>query len=125
LSLPSFPFLPCFFVRFSQSEQSSDPPPPLAELRKLGLEDFSPSDILVFEDAPSGVASGNAAGCKVLAVGTGQPLEKVRTFPATVRVVDLTRVEVVSASPESVTLRIRTLEEDDAAGLTKGVTGGH
>ncbi|GAA5897749.1 hypothetical protein JCM6882_000085 [Rhodosporidiobolus microsporus] len=89
------------------------------EIRKLAPgADFEPSEILVFEDAPSGVASGNAAGCKTLAVCTGQPIARVRTFDATVKTVDLTRVEVVHASPESVTLRIKTLEEDDADGTT-------
>ncbi|GAA6018015.1 hypothetical protein JCM10207_002741 [Rhodosporidiobolus poonsookiae] len=90
----------------------------MEELRKIPGADFSPEDILVVEDAPSGVKSGIAAGCKTLAVCTGQPIARVRTFDATVKAVDLTRVEVVSASPDAVTLRILTLEEEDAAGTT-------
>ncbi|BGP32683.1 DL-glycerol-3-phosphatase [Rhodotorula toruloides] len=86
----------------------------LDELRKLPGAAFEPSDILVVEDAPSGLKSGLAAGCKVLGVATGQPLERFRTFEATVKTIDLTRVEVVSASPDAVTLRIKTLEEEES-----------
>lgn len=52
---------------------------------------FEPSDVLVVEDAPSGLKAGLAAGCKTLGVGTGQPLERFRTFEATVKALDLTR----------------------------------
>lgn len=61
-------------------------------LRKLGTGgDFAPEDILVFEDAPSGLKAGLAAGCKTLAVCTGQPREKIRAIEATIKTVDLTR----------------------------------
>ncbi|GAA6010362.1 hypothetical protein JCM11491_006286 [Sporobolomyces phaffii] len=83
-------------------------------LRQLGGAEFTPDEVLVFEDAPSGLKSGLAAGCKTLAVCTGQPREKIRAVEATIKTVDLTRVEVVSASPDSITLRIRTLEEEEA-----------
>ncbi|GAA5898392.1 uncharacterized protein JCM6883_001008 [Sporobolomyces salmoneus] len=86
----------------------------MEELRKFGGAEFSSQDILVFEDAPSGLRSGLAAGCKTLAVCTGQPREKIRAVEATIKTVDLTRVEVVHASPDSITLRIRTLEEEEA-----------
>ncbi|KAJ8293561.1 2-deoxyglucose-6-phosphate phosphatase 1 [Rhodotorula toruloides] len=86
----------------------------LDELRQLPGAAFEPSDILVVEDAPSGLKSGLAAGCKTLGVATGQPLERFRTFEATVKTMDLTRVEVVSASPDAVTLRIKTLEEEES-----------
>ncbi|GAA5853838.1 hypothetical protein JCM3766R1_005377, partial [Sporobolomyces carnicolor] len=84
-------------------------------LRALGTgAEFTPDEILVFEDAPSGLKAGLAAGCKTLAVCTGQPREKIRAIEATIKTVDLTRVEVVHASPDSITLRIRTLEEEEA-----------
>ncbi|BGP54634.1 DL-glycerol-3-phosphatase [Rhodotorula sphaerocarpa] len=83
------------------------------EARKLPGAAFEAEDILVVEDAPSGLRAGLAAGCKTLGVGTGQPLERFRTFDATVKALDLTRVEVVSASQDSVTLRIKTLEEEN------------
>jgi HAD superfamily hydrolase (TIGR01509 family) len=60
-------------------------------LKKLGGADFTPEEILVFEDAPSGLKSGLAAGCKTLAVCTGQPREKIRAIEATIKTVDLTR----------------------------------
>jgi sugar-phosphatase len=41
------------------------PEPYLTGAKLLGL---APADCLVIEDSPAGVASGNAAGCKVLAV---------------------------------------------------------
>jgi len=61
------------------------------ELRKLGGADFTPDEILVFEDAPSGLKAGLAAGCKTLAVCTGQPRERIRQVEATIKTVDLTR----------------------------------
>ncbi|POY70632.1 hypothetical protein BMF94_6338 [Rhodotorula taiwanensis] len=99
----------------------------MEEARKLSGASFDPSEVLVVEDAPSGLKAGTDAGCKTLGVGTGQPLERFKTFEATVKALDLTRqsvstfanalfthsVEVVSASADSVTLRIKTLEEED------------
>jgi sugar-phosphatase len=41
------------------------PEPYLAGAKLLG---FAPADCLVIEDSPAGIASGKAAGCKVLAV---------------------------------------------------------
>ncbi|BGP40676.1 DL-glycerol-3-phosphatase [Rhodotorula kratochvilovae] len=113
---PALPFL----ITGDVCEHGKPHPEPylrgMDELRKLGGSSFQfdPSEILVVEDAPSGLKSGLAAGCKTLGVATGQPMERFRTFEATVKVVDLTRVEVVHASPESVTLRIKTLEEEDS-----------
>ncbi|GAA5964143.1 hypothetical protein JCM8115_005360 [Rhodotorula mucilaginosa] len=85
----------------------------MEEARKMVGVAFEPSDVLVVEDAPSGLKAGLAAGCKTLGVGTGQPLERFRTFEATVKALDLTRVEVLSASADAVTLRIKTLEEEE------------
>lgn len=120
------------------------------ELKKLGGTPIDPKRVLVLEDAPSGLASGLAAGCQTLAVCTGDTRERIRATPATYRVVDFDRlvyvaftsrpslplisnllachsaltsfnfgrfgrrVEVVSASPEGITLRIKTLEEEEA-----------
>jgi sugar-phosphatase len=41
------------------------PEPYLTGAKLLG---FAPADCLVIEDSPAGIASGKAAGCKVLAV---------------------------------------------------------
>lgn len=44
-----------------------DPAPYVMAAQKLGLE---PADCLVFEDAPAGLASGRAAGCRTVALRT-------------------------------------------------------
>ncbi|SGY13592.1 BQ5605_C010g05903 [Microbotryum silenes-dioicae] len=92
----------------------------IKELEKLSGAPFDPKTVLVLEDAPSGLASGLAAGCQTLAVCTGQTRERIRATEATYRTVDLERVEIVKCSPESITLRIRTLEEEEAE---EGVLG--
>ncbi|BGP16830.1 hypothetical protein JCM10213_004677 [Rhodosporidiobolus nylandii] len=123
------PALPFLITADDVANGKPNPDPYLAgmeEIRKIAGPSFTADEILVVEDAPSGIKSGFAAGCKTLAVCTGQPIARVRTFGATVTTVDLTRVEVVSASPDGVTLRIRTLEEEDAAGTTPaGISSSH
>ncbi|KAK7694221.1 hypothetical protein QCA50_001401 [Cerrena zonata] len=51
------------------------PAPYLAGARRLGVD---PSRCLVIEDAPSGLASGNAAGCKTIAVCTSHTAPAIR-----------------------------------------------
>jgi sugar-phosphatase len=48
-----------------------DPEPYLLGCELLGV---APSDCVVVEDAPAGIAAGKAAGCQVLAVRTGAPI---------------------------------------------------
>jgi HAD superfamily hydrolase (TIGR01509 family) len=48
------------------------PEPYLVGLRKLGLED-QPEKALIFEDSPSGVRAGVAAGVRTIALATTQP----------------------------------------------------
>lgn len=88
----------------------------LAELAKLPgcPSPLDPASVLVFEDAPSGLAAGLAAGCKTLAVCTGQTRERIRGLEASYKVVDLERVEVLSVDERGITLRLRTLEEEEA-----------
>ncbi|GJN91039.1 hypothetical protein Rhopal_004054-T1 [Rhodotorula paludigena] len=109
---PALPFL----ITGDICEHGKPHPEPylrgMDELRKLSGPDFDASEILVVEDAPSGLKSGLAAGCKTLGVATGQPMERFKTFEASYKVVDLTRVEVMSASPEGVTLRLKLLDEE-------------
>ncbi len=52
-----------------------DPEPYRHGAEMLG---FAPADCIVVEDAPSGVAAGIAAGCRVLAVLSSTPAEKLR-----------------------------------------------
>ncbi|KAM0748474.1 HAD-like protein [Meredithblackwellia eburnea MCA 4105] len=100
------------------------------KLKGLPGPTIDPSQVLVFEDAPSGLAAGLAAGCQTLAVTTSHTRAQIKSFKSTYKVVDLTRVEVVSVDKESgiITLRVKSLEEDEkeeeAAGV-KPVQNGH
>lgn len=89
-------------------------------LRKLGGPEFLASDVLVLEDAPSGLASGLAAGCRTLAVCTGQSREIIRKVEATYKVSTLEQVEVLSVENGVITLKITTLEEEEADDLANG-----
>lgn len=120
IMLPSGPSLP-FLITAGDCHHGKPHPEPylngLAALRSLpGSPIPDASHVLVFEDAPSGLASGLAAGCRTLAVCTGQTRERIRGTEATHKVVDLERVEVVRCDGESITLRIRTLAEEEEEG---------
>jgi len=66
-----------------------DPAPYLAGAKLLGL---SPADCVIFEDSASGVASGRAAGCTVIATTFSHPSEQLKE--ADCIVTDLTGIEV-------------------------------
>jgi sugar-phosphatase len=53
-------------------------PDPEPYRRGAELLGFRPEECVVVEDAPSGVAAGNAAGCRTLAVLGTEPVEKLR-----------------------------------------------
>jgi mannitol-1-/sugar-/sorbitol-6-phosphatase len=53
------------------SRGKPDPEPYLLGCELLGV---APSNCIVVEDAPAGIAAGKAAGCHVLAVSTGAPV---------------------------------------------------
>ena len=61
------------------------PEPYQAGARVLG---FAPQDCLVIEDAPAGVASGKAAGCRVLAVLSSHASEELAAADWQVRSLD-------------------------------------
>ena len=65
------------------------PEPYLEAARRLGLD---PSACAVIEDSPPGVESAVAAGCKVIAVSTNFPADRLagagRVFPATTEAID-------------------------------------
>jgi sugar-phosphatase len=48
-------------------------PHPEPFMRAMGVLDVSPDECIVIEDSPHGIASGLAAGVRVLAVGTTFP----------------------------------------------------
>ena len=60
--------------------------------KKLGLEDST--NIVVLEDAPSGIKAGKAAGFKVIALKTTHSLEKLQAAGADWIVEDLRSVSV-------------------------------
>lgn len=70
-----------------------DPAPYLAAARALALP---PSQLLVFEDAPSGAAAAHAAGSTVIAVAT---THAAGSFPAAAWVDDLERISVPQEDP--------------------------
>ncbi|KAI5479042.1 2-deoxyglucose-6-phosphatase [Pseudohyphozyma bogoriensis] len=84
----------------------------LDAMRQLPGSEIDPAKVLVFEDAPSGLKSGLAAGCKTLAVCTSHTRAQIEGYESTYKVLDLERVEVVKADGESITLRLKELHEE-------------
>jgi sugar-phosphatase len=70
-----------------------DPEPYRRGAELLGVQ---PQDCLVFEDAPSGVRAGIAAGCKVLGVLGTHSAEELREAGANWIVSSLTKVQTES-----------------------------
>lgn len=109
--MPKFPF----YITADVCTHGKPHPEPylngMKQLEQLAGPSFLPTNVLVVEDAPSGLASGLAAGCRTLAVCTGQTEERIRATPATFKVKDLSRVEVVRIAEGLITLRLDTLED--------------
>jgi sugar-phosphatase len=80
-----------------------DPEPYRKGAELLG---FLPGECVVVEDAPSGVGSGKAAGCRVMAVLGTEPAEELRA--ADWVVASLTEVSV-GVAPEGLELRFGAL----------------
>jgi sugar-phosphatase len=74
------------------SRGKPDPEPYLAGLQRMSVR---PSDCLVFEDAPPGIASAKAAGIRVIALRTTHDASVLNDADAVVD--DLTRVSVAVA----------------------------
>lgn len=74
-----------------------DPEPFLAGAALLG---YAPADCVVFEDSPSGVEAGRAAGCTVVATTFSHSAESLSSAHYLVR--DLTGIRIESASDEIV-----------------------
>jgi len=75
-------------------------------LSRLGLDKAVSDEVLVLEDSPAGIASGKAAGCKVIGLVTSHTLEQVVAAGPDWIVEDLRSVTMVDCSAGSVTLQI-------------------
>lgn len=75
--------------------------------KAMGLPDAA--DMIVFEDAPSGIKAGKAAGAVVIGLATTFDAQTVRDAGADVVVPDLTHVQLVSAAEEGLVLRVRSV----------------
>jgi HAD superfamily hydrolase (TIGR01509 family) len=75
-----------------------DPEPYLAATRLL---DVDPRRCVVLEDSPSGVTSGTAAGCHVVAVPSVVPIDEApgRTVVSSLKEVDLDRLRALIRPP--------------------------
>ncbi|KAH8830373.1 phosphatase [Flagelloscypha sp. PMI_526] len=67
------------------------PEPYLLGAMKVGAR---PEDCVVFEDAPSGIRSGNAAGCKTIAVITSHTREQLEAASPTYIIQDLSKIQL-------------------------------
>lgn len=82
-----------------------DPRCYLLGAKKIGLENSK--NIVVLEDAPSGIKAGKAAGYKVIALATTHSLEKIREAGADWIVEDLRSVSVKDVVDGQVQIEIR------------------
>ncbi|KAH7026563.1 haloacid dehalogenase-like hydrolase [Microdochium trichocladiopsis] len=105
----------------AESVENGKPDPACYELglSRLGLDKAVSGEVLVLEDSPAGIASGKAAGCKVIGVVTSHTLEQVVAAGPDWIVQDLRSVTFVESLPGAVTLQISN------ALATSGYTSAH
>lgn len=78
---------------------------------------LQPSDIIVFEDALSGLTAGREAGCRTMAVTTGGASRpKIEALDGvTHKVLNLDRLKVISATKDEIVMEITPLESEPPA----------
>jgi sugar-phosphatase len=84
------------------------PEPYLLGASVLGLD---PADCLVIEDAPSGIAAGKAAGCRVLAVATSHPVEELRAADWVVGSLEQVTVSAQESGESPIILCVRSANQ--------------
>lgn len=101
---------PKFMVTAEEvSRGKPDPAPYLLGAERLGMEK-SVKDVLVLEDAPSGVRAGKAAGFRVVAVATTHAIEELREAGADWIVRDLRSVTLERVDGKSGEVRIQIVD---------------
>ncbi|GHT08075.1 phosphatase [Bacteroidia bacterium] len=74
----TLPLLPYFDTVVSADRITKGKPDPMCYLLAAKDLDISPKHCIVFEDSFNGIASGNAAGMKVIGLSTTNPAESIR-----------------------------------------------
>jgi glycerol 3-phosphatase-1 len=91
LGLTGIP-IPDVFVASEDVQQGKPfPDPYLLGAKKC---DVNPENCLVFEDAPNGIRSGNAAGCKTVGLLTTHSREQIENAKPDFIVKDLTSISI-------------------------------
>ncbi|MGC1293247.1 MAG: HAD family hydrolase [Candidatus Acidiferrales bacterium] len=99
---------PRFFITSDDIENGKPAPEPY--LKAAELLGFAPSDCVVIEDAPAGVRSGKAAGCRVIAVCTTMPEAELRSAGAHWVVEDCSAITLLPGGHRKDKLRLRVKE---------------
>jgi mannitol-1-/sugar-/sorbitol-6-phosphatase len=106
---------PRFFITSDDIENGKPAPEPY--LKAAQLLGFAPADCVVIEDAPAGVHSGKAAGCRVIAVCTTMPEAELRSAGADWLVEDCSAITLVSGGHGKGKLALSVRAEEPATAL--------
>lgn len=99
---------PRFFITSDDVENGKPAPEPY--LKAAELLGFAPADCVVIEDAPAGVRSGKAAGCRVIAVCTTMPQAELRSAGADWLAEDCSAITLLSGERGEGKLALRVKE---------------
>ncbi len=99
---------PRFFITSDDVENGKPAPEPY--LKAAELLGFAPADCVVIEDAPAGVRSGKAAGCRVIAVCTTMPQAELRSAGADWLAEDCSAITLLSGERGESKLALRVKE---------------
>ncbi len=99
---------PRFFITSDDVENGKPAPEPY--LKAAELLGFAPADCVVIEDAPAGVRSGKAAGCRVIAVCTTMPQAELRSAGADWLADDCSAITLLSGERGEGKLALRVKE---------------